>query len=56
VPSSGSAVLVIEAELASQDFRSSSSEVIFHGGRFHNFQKFENCFDLNFPAFSVIFQ
>jgi hypothetical protein len=30
-------VLVIEAELA--DFRSSSSEVVFHGNRLHNLQK-----------------
>jgi hypothetical protein len=37
-------VLVIEAELASKDVRSSSSEVVFHGGRIHNFEHFENCF------------
>jgi hypothetical protein len=47
---------VIEAELASKDFNSSSCEVVFHGGRLHNFHNFENCFGLNFPAFSDIFQ
>jgi hypothetical protein len=53
VPSSGSAVLLIEAESASKDFRSSSSEVVFHGGRLHNFENFEKIWVSTFQPFQT---